>query len=199
LRLWLREQRAKISRHNDTAMAIDTSSGVGMHSPESSMMAVCRFNELLPGICIQVRACRCLVLERPAPLPQLAGAGLDGYILFQMPMPSANYRLFEQAMRMRKQIVCVYDGYPRELCPIILGHSQEHEKVLTYQFGGQSKSGLPPQGQWRCLFLSKVSNVQLREGPWISGASHTQPQGCVEIVDLDVNPQSPYHPKRRAS
>jgi hypothetical protein len=112
-------------------------------------------------------------------------------------MPSPNYMLFEQAMRMRKQIVCMYDGHRRELCPIILGHSQGQEKVLTYQFGGESKSGLPPGGEWRCLWMSKVTNVELRDGPWFVGASHTQPQGCVEVVDLDVNPSSPYHPKRR--
>ena len=114
-------------------------------------------------------------------------------------MPSANYALFEQAMRMRKQVVCRYDGYPRELCPIILGHSQGQEKVLTFQFGGGSKSGLPPGGEWRCLFLSKVSGAELRDGPWLAGSSHTQPQGCVEIVDLDVNPSSPYRPKRPAT
>jgi hypothetical protein len=107
--------------------------------------------------------------------------------------------LFEQAMRMRKPIACMYRGYPRELCPIILGHSQKQEKAVTYQFGGQSKSGLPPEGGWRCLWLAKVSAVQLRDGPWRSGSNHTKPQGCVEIVDLDVNPQSPYHPKRRSS
>jgi hypothetical protein len=110
---------------------------------------------------------------------------------------SASYSLFEQAMRMRKRIVCVYDGHPRELCPIILGHSQGQEKALTYQVGGKSKSGLPRAGEWRCLFLSKVSNAQLRDGPWLIGSSHTQPQGCVQIVDLDVNPSSPYDPKRR--
>ena len=112
-------------------------------------------------------------------------------------MASANYELFEDAMRSRKQILCVYGGYLRELCPIILGHSQGLEKALTFQFGGQSKSGLPPGGEWRCLRLSKVSDVELRDGPWHAGSSHTQPQGCVEIVDFDVNPSSPYKPKRR--
>jgi hypothetical protein len=112
-------------------------------------------------------------------------------------MPSATYALFEAAMRDRKQIVCTYGGYTRELCPVILGHSQGHEKALTFQFGGGSSSGLPPGGEWRCLFLSRVSKVQLREGPWISGASHVQPSRCVEDVDLDVNPDSPYRPKRQ--
>jgi hypothetical protein len=37
-------------------------------------------------------------------------------------MASPAYELFEQAMRERKQIVCLYGGYQRELCPIILGH-----------------------------------------------------------------------------
>jgi hypothetical protein len=111
---------------------------------------------------------------------------------------SSNYLLFERAMRMRKQIFCIYDGYARELCPIILGHSQKQEKALTYQFGGSSDSGLPREGQWRCLWLSKVSNIELRDGPWFAGSIHTQPQHCVETVDLDVNPSSPYRPKRQA-
>jgi hypothetical protein len=112
-------------------------------------------------------------------------------------MSSSAYNLFEQAMINRRQILCKYDGHPRELCPIILGHSNGQEKALTYQFGGQSSKGLPPGGQWRCLWLAKVSNVQLRDGPWHAGEGHSQPQGCVEIVDLDVNPASPYNPKRR--
>jgi hypothetical protein len=37
----------------------------------------------------------------------------------------------------------------------------------------------------------------LRDGPWHAGDSHNQPQGCVDVVDLDVNPASPYNPKRR--
>jgi len=99
-------------------------------------------------------------------------------------------------MRAKKQIACSYAGYRRELCPIMLGHSQGQEKALTYQVGGGSRSGLPEAGEWRCLFLSKVSQAQLKDGPWRVGGSHTQPQGCVEAVDLDVNPASPYRPKR---
>lgn len=114
-------------------------------------------------------------------------------------MASLNYQIFEQAMRSQKQIVCRYGGYRRELCPIVLGHSRGEEKALTYQFGGESSSGLPPGGEWRCLWLSRVSDAQLRDGPWIAGSSHLQEQGCVEDVDLDVNPLSPYRPKRRIS
>jgi hypothetical protein len=112
-------------------------------------------------------------------------------------VPSQTYSLFAQAMAGRKQIVCTYDGHYRELCPIVLGHSRGAEKALTYQFGGRSRKGLPPGGQWRCLFLAKIRDARLREGPWHVGDSHKQPQGCVKIVDLDVNPESPYRPERR--
>jgi hypothetical protein len=112
-------------------------------------------------------------------------------------VPSPTYALFEEAMRRRQQILCRYDGHRRELCPIILGHTDGQEVALTYQFAGSGSKPLPPGGQWKCLRLSKVSDVQLRDGPWHAGETHMQRQRCVAIVDLDVNPDSPYHPQRR--
>jgi hypothetical protein len=46
---------------------------------------------------------------------------------------------------------------------------------------------LPAQGEWRCLSLAQVDDVQIRSGPWRSGPSHTQTQACVGVVDIDVN------------
>jgi predicted DNA-binding transcriptional regulator YafY len=113
------------------------------------------------------------------------------------PVPSPTYDLFEQAMTTRKQVLCTYDGYLRELCPVILGHTNGEEVALAYQFSGHSKSDLPTGGQWKCFRLSKVGNVRLRDGPWHAGSRHTRRQPCVQAVDLDVNPKSPYSPKRR--
>lgn len=107
------------------------------------------------------------------------------------------YERFVQAIADRKQVFCTYEGLPRELCPHILGHTKGQEVALTFQFGGQSKSGLPPGGEWRCLLLSKVRNVRLREGSWHAGSRHRRPQPCVEVVDVDANPSSPYHPRRK--
>ncbi|HET7413717.1 MAG TPA: hypothetical protein VFJ18_13760, partial [Pararhizobium sp.] len=103
-------------------------------------------------------------------------------------MRSPTYELFVQAMTGRKQILCLYDGLPRALCPIVLGHSGGEERALVYQFAGESSSGLPPGGDWKCLRLSKAHDVELRDGPWHSGSSHQRPQACVEDIDLDVNP-----------
>ena len=139
---------------------------------------------------------------KPICTDRLAGSDDAAYLCFvdcvtRKPVPSAAYKLFEQAMTSRKQVLCSYDEYHRELCPVILGHTNGQEVALAYQFAGQSKSQLPPQGQWKCFLLSKVSNIQLRNGPWHAGSSHIRPQGCVKTVDLDVNPASPYNPKRR--
>ena len=111
-------------------------------------------------------------------------------------MSSQAYDLFATALIERQQVSCLYDGYRRELCPIILGHTRGEEAALVYQFAGGSKTGLPPGGQWKCLRLAKVSDARLRDGPWFAGASHRRPQACVEVVDLDVNPASPYEPRR---
>ena len=81
---------------------------------------------------------------------------------------SPTYDLFARAIIERRQIVCVYEGHPRELCPIILGHSRGEEKALTFQFGGSSNSGLPPGGQWRCLWLTKFARSRCATGPGIA-------------------------------
>jgi len=110
-------------------------------------------------------------------------------------MPSSTYHLFAQAMAERKQIVCVYQGHRRELCPIILGHTRGEERALTYQFGGGSRSRSLPE--WKCLQLAQVGEVELRDGLWHAGSSHRQRQACVADVEFDINPASPYNPSRR--
>src|ERR1700716_3957362 len=101
-------------------------------------------------------------------------------------MPSPTYRLFREAILDRMQITCTYDRRYRELCPHVLGHKDGDEKALTFQFAGDSVSGLPPGGEWRCLSLAQVRDAQLRPGPWRTGFRHSTTQVCVDIVDLDV-------------
>jgi hypothetical protein len=102
-------------------------------------------------------------------------------------MPSLTYRLFRDAIIGRKQVTCYYQGLDREICPHVLGHKHGKEAALTYQFAGQSASGLPAGGEWRCLFLAEVKNARLRDGPWHS-RPYTQPQTCVDIIDVEVAP-----------
>ncbi|MBP2426779.1 hypothetical protein [Bradyrhizobium elkanii] len=100
-------------------------------------------------------------------------------------MPSRAYMLFRKAILTEQQVVCIYDGRPRELCPHIIGHSKSGEEVvLAWQFAGESSGKLP---QWRCLRLANVSDISLRKGRWHEGGSHRTEQRCVSAIDLDIN------------
>ena len=102
--------------------------------------------------------------------------------------PSTIYRLIWKAARARKQITCIYGGCYREACPHILGYKKlGQEAVFAFQFGGDSTSRLPPQGDWRCFDLAGMTDVELRDGRWHSGTRHTKTQTCIQFVDVDVN------------
>jgi hypothetical protein len=98
---------------------------------------------------------------------------------------SPTYRLFRDAIVGRKQVTCHYQGLYRELCPHILGHKHGEETALTCQFAGESASGLPKGGEWRCLVLNQVEGARLRDGPWHTRA-HAGLQSCVAIIDVAV-------------
>ena len=100
-------------------------------------------------------------------------------------MPSTHYALFRQAILAEQQVVCLYDGRIRELCPHVIGTNKSGaEVVLAWQFGGQSSGRLP---QWRCLRLANVRDARAREGRWHEGGSHRTEQTCVSEIDLDIN------------
>jgi hypothetical protein len=105
-------------------------------------------------------------------------------------MASAAYDLFRKAILGEKQVTCTYQDKYRELCPLIIGHTKGEEKVLAFQFAGETSKGrLPLGGAWKCMFLAQVRDARLRDGPWREGASHKRTQVCVRDVDLDINIQ----------
>jgi hypothetical protein len=100
-------------------------------------------------------------------------------------MPSPAYALFRNAILAEQQVICLYKGRRRELCPHIIGtNKQREEVVLAWQFAGESSGPLP---QWRCLRLANVRKACARNGPWYEGGSHRTEQSCVSDIDLDIN------------
>lgn len=100
-------------------------------------------------------------------------------------MPSRIYTLFRNAILAEQQVICVYEGRYRELCPHIIGTNKRGEEaVLAWQFAGDSSGPLP---QWRCLRLANVSDARARGGHWHEGTSHRTTQTCVSSIDIDVN------------
>lgn len=101
----------------------------------------------------------------------------------------ATYQTLREAIVKKKHVRCRYHGFSREICPHVIGLGKGgEEKVLTFQYGGGSSRGaLPPGGQWRCMEVAEISNVEVFDGDgWRTGRSHLRPQTCVKDIDVEV-------------
>jgi hypothetical protein len=111
-----------------------------------------------------------------------SGAGRAGWL------PDL-YRLVREAVETRRPIAAVYHQRYRLLCPHRLGRNKHGQlRVLCYQYGGGSKSGLEAigsQANWRCIALDKLSAVELLNSVWRTAPNHSRPASC--IVDADVD------------
>ena len=106
------------------------------------------------------------------------------------------YGLVWTAVANKQPIEATYQGRLRLFCPHRLGRNREGRlRVLCYQYGGESQSGLQPVGSpanWRCVALEKLSRVKLGEGAWRTAPNHSRPASCVAEADIDAED----HPER---
>ncbi len=110
------------------------------------------------------------------------------------------YRLVWAAVVNKQPIEAVYEGRLRLFCPHRLGRNREGRlRVLCYQYGGDSQSGLQPVGSaanWRCLVLEKFSRVKLIEDVWRTAPNHSRPTSCVAEADLDAEDHPECDPQK---
>lgn len=89
------------------------------------------------------------------------------------------YTTISVAIERRIPIVATYNGQRRLLCPHALGTKRGRVQALFYQVAGGSSSGLSHPGSggnWRCMSVENLSDVQFCPGPWYSGGNHSRPQ-----------------------
>jgi hypothetical protein len=97
------------------------------------------------------------------------------------------YDEVRQAILDKQQVIATYHGYLREMCPHVIGTKKGRPHALFFQFGGESSKGLPPGGEWRCLDVDDLTLLETRPGEWHSGSRHSQPQSCVDEIDVEVD------------
>jgi hypothetical protein len=106
------------------------------------------------------------------------------------------YRLVWAAVANKQPIEAAYQGRLRLFCPHRLGRNRNRQlRVLCYQYGGDSRSGLQPVGSlenWRCIVLEELSRVKLIEDDWRTAPNHSRPASCVVEADIDAED----HPAR---
>jgi hypothetical protein len=110
------------------------------------------------------------------------------------------YRLVWTAVASKRLIEARYHKYPRLFCPHRLGRNREGQlRVLCYQYGGESESGLQAPGSpanWRCVALEKLSQVRLLEAAWHTAPNHSRPASCVVDADIDAEDQPERNPQK---
>lgn len=109
------------------------------------------------------------------------------------------YRLIWTAIAKKQPISAIYKGLPRLFCPHRLGRNRVGQpRVLCYQYGGQSESGLGPMGSpenWRCVVFEKLRRVELLNGSWKTAPNHSRPATCVVDADIDAEDQPERDPQ----
>src|ERR1700747_3355248 len=110
------------------------------------------------------------------------------------------YRLVWAAVASKRPIKASYHRRSRLFCPHRLGRNSAGElRVLCYQYGGESESGLQPPGSpanWRCVALEKLSQVRLLEEKWRTAPNHSRPASCVVDADIDAEDQAERDPQK---
>jgi len=111
------------------------------------------------------------------------------------------YCLVRSAVVNKHPISARYHGYRRLLCPHRIGWNRRRQpRVLCYQYGGESHSGLQAVGasaNWRCIAVDELNQVELLFGTaWHTAPNHSRPQTCVVEVDVDADDQPDRDPQQ---
>ncbi len=110
------------------------------------------------------------------------------------------YQLIWTATANKQPIRAIYKDLPRLFCPHRLGRNRLGQaRVLCYQCGGESESGLGPIGSadnWRCVVFEKLRRVELVSGSWKTAPSHSRPATCVVDADIDAEDQPERDPQK---
>ena len=107
------------------------------------------------------------------------------------------YALLERAITGREQVIATYDGAVREFCPHALGTKRGKPHVLGYQVAGESRHGLPLGGDWRCFAVDRLTHLTTRPGRWHTALNAFNPQSCLDVIDLVVQPVPPVTARSR--
>ena len=105
-------------------------------------------------------------------------------------MHAETLETIREAIRKRRQLVFMYDGYPRDFCPHAIGTKRDEWHVFGWQFGGDSSHGLDPNGQnWRCLNVDRIQSLSVSDGEWHRGwTKGMKPSSCIDVMDTVVDP-----------
>jgi hypothetical protein len=96
--------------------------------------------------------------------------------------------LVREAIRDRNPLAGRYHGDDRWLSPSARGRRYGESHLLAFQTAGGSESGLPKEGQWRCLRAEDLESVHPAPGPWRTAENLLAARSGLDGIDLVVQP-----------
>jgi hypothetical protein len=101
------------------------------------------------------------------------------------------YQLLAEAIATKQQVSAHYHDEERVFSPHALGTKRGVAHVLVYQYAGGSRSGLPPEGEWRCLDVEGLRDLRVMPGAWRTAPNVFNPQTCLDEIDVVAEPLPP--------
>jgi hypothetical protein len=125
---------------------------------------------------------------------------MAGPQISQVQSPDELANLIRTAMARRYPVAAIYEGRQRLLCPHMLGRNKGGRlRVLCYQYGGESESGLQRKdghGDWRCFSVEKISHLRVLEAPWQGAESFPGRPTCIDEIEMAVDDQPDDDPQK---
>lgn len=100
---------------------------------------------------------------------------------------STAFVAIKEAILQRKTLRLNYDGKDVTACPYILGHALQEERAFVLALDGMGKPSRAERGQWMCLRLESVKDIEVLDQPWTEQPYPGRIQRCVDNVHLDAS------------
>ena len=84
-------------------------------------------------------------------------------------MSSGVFETLRKAIETHHCVTIFAEARRREVAALAIGYTGTQRKVLTFQYRGDSNSGLATGGAWRCFAIDDVIWAKINDDPWHPG------------------------------
>jgi len=84
-------------------------------------------------------------------------------------MSSGVFETLRKAIETHHCVTMYAEGRRRQVAPLAIGYKGAQRKVLTFQYRGDSNSGLVAGGFWRCFAIDDIAWAAITDDPWQCG------------------------------
>ena len=94
-----------------------------------------------------------------------------------------------EALETKRPVTFFYEGFYRLATPHELGYKDDKLHCMVWQYGGFSSKGEVNSlnANWRCMDVSKITDLKIVDGSWITGGHHKMPSMCIDYTIMMID------------